>query len=166
VSADDNNLNPSQVLVGLQAKMTSEEGHILYSDIIGYSNVVLDATRDTLRSRECPLGNLIADAVRHYTSVDIALFNGGFIGSNSSIPSGFISFGTLNNLFPYNDRIVVLSLPGSKLVRCLENGVSRLPCLDGRFLHVSGVRYDYCPDAPQHRRVAHVQVCPKIYLYA
>jgi 2',3'-cyclic-nucleotide 2'-phosphodiesterase (5'-nucleotidase family) len=163
IAIEDNNLPPSQVLVGLQAKMTSEEGHILYSDIVGYSNVNIDATTDTLRSRECPLGNLIADAIRQYTSVDIALVNGGFIGSNASIPPGFISFGQLNNMLPYNDLVVVLALTGSKLVRCLENSVSRLPSLDGRFLHVSGIKYDYCPDAPQHRRVAHVQVRKKIF---
>lgn len=158
INAEDSNVTPSQVLIGLQTKMVAEEARVLFSDIIGYSDVVLDATKDTLRSGECPVGNLVADAVRHFTSVDIALVNAGFIGSNSSVPPGFISFGTLSNLFPHNDKIVVLSMTGADLVRCLEHGVSRLPSLDGRFLHTSGIIFDYCPDAPRHHRIAHVQV--------
>ncbi len=49
------------------------------------------------------------------------------------------------DLFPFEDPVVVLLVPGDTLRAALENGLSKLPATDGRFLQVSKgleVRYD------------------------
>ena len=42
---------------------------------------------------------------------------------------------------------------GAKLHRALENGVSKYPDHEGRFLQVSGIQYSFDPSKPPGNRV-------------
>ena len=53
---------------------------------------------------------------------------------------------------------MMLKLSGADLLICLENGVSRAPAQDGRFAHVSGIRFKYDPAKPEKKRVVEVSV--------
>src|SRR5690606_34146171 len=60
--------------------------------------------------------------------------------------------------FPMLDGIAVLKVTFDELVLTLENGVSRFPNQDGRFLHVSGMSFTFDPSRPAGSRVVSVLV--------
>lgn len=49
--------------------------------------------------------------------------------------------------FPFEDPCVVISVTGQEILDALENGVSKLPSLEGRFVQVSGIKYSFCIDS-------------------
>ena len=44
---------------------------------------------------------------------------------------GVLKLGDIVNCFPFEDPIVVVKVSGAALVRAFENGVSKLPALEG-----------------------------------
>lgn len=59
----------------------------------------------------------------------------------------------LHMLLPMLDELCVLGLTASQLVAALENGVRMWPRLEGRFLAVSGVRFEFDGAKPAGARV-------------
>ena len=97
------------------------------NDVIGRAAVLLDGEKDSVRSRETNLGDMIADAVLDKagpTGAAIAIVNGGSI--RASIPAGDISLGKVLEVFPYDNYMVVIDLTGAQLIAALENGVSQV----------------------------------------
>ncbi|KAK9369392.1 Metallo-dependent phosphatase-like protein [Lipomyces kononenkoae] len=114
--------------------------------VIGWTDVALDATFETVRSRESNLANFVADILRVWYDADIALVAGGTLRSDTVYPPGPIRMKDIVLTFPFEDPCVVISISGKELLEALENGVSKLPALEGRFLQVSGIKYTYCLD--------------------
>ena len=46
-------------------------------------------------------------------------------------------------MLPFGNIVVTLSVNGAELKTMLENGVSRMPAVDGRFPQVSGLCFTY-----------------------
>lgn len=95
------------------------------AEVVGFSNVELDQT--TCRTRECLLGDLMADAMVAYrkavtTEIDFALINGG--GVRATIPAGNITRGGVLTSFPFGNTIVDLTITASDLWLVLEGLVS------------------------------------------
>ena len=110
--------------------------------VVGYVDVDLEGKRKELRSKECKIGNWIADIIQtEYDNVDISLINSGTIRGNSLINRGEITARTIGNLLPFPDKIVILNVPGWLILPMLENSVSTLPILDGRFASFRGVKF-------------------------
>ncbi len=63
---------------------------------------------------ESPLANLMTDAMLQSIDGDVAIHNvvGGI---RSSLPEGELTFGSVYQMFPFDNRIVVLELSGSEL---------------------------------------------------
>jgi 5'-nucleotidase len=110
------------------------------------------------RFEECNLGSLIADAMRSYTSAQIALHNGG--GIRASIEVGEITAGSVFDVLPFSNTVVTFELTGLDLVMALENSVSRVDSTEGtgRFLQVSGLRFAYDGSRAAGQRVTNVEV--------
>jgi 2',3'-cyclic-nucleotide 2'-phosphodiesterase / 3'-nucleotidase / 5'-nucleotidase len=128
---------------------------------VGNSNVVLDGERANVRTKETNLGNLIADGMLAAaraagTNAVIALQNGG--GIRASINEGPITQGEVLTVLPFNNDLVTVTLTGQELLEALENGVSKVPALDGRFPHVAGMRFIYDSTKPENQRVLRVEV--------
>ena len=51
------------------------------------------------------------------------------------------------------DETLVLEASGDVVLKALENGVCKWPALEGRFLQVSGVRFDFDPSKEPGERV-------------
>ncbi len=124
--------------------------------------VDMDIRREYVRQCEAPVGNFLADAIRHYdygldlgeSSVLIGLINSGAIrdgvecgsatSSRERIPKGPITDQDIYQLIPfYDDTIVVVKMTGSQLKRVLERSVSSLNFSgtegqQGHFLQISG----------------------------
>ncbi len=88
---------------------------------------------------ESPLGNLFADALRAAVpSADVAIGMGARRGGlRADLPMGVLTRGSLYDTFPFDNRVVTLSLTGTELRRTLTDAVAR-----GRrgIPSVSGVR--------------------------
>ncbi len=86
----------------------------------------------------------------------VALITGGSI--RASIPSGEISLGQVIKVLPYNNYLVTVDITGAQVIAALENGVSRVEQNDGRFPHVSGLRYIWDPAMNPGSRIKSVEV--------
>lgn len=88
-------------------------------------------------STECPIGNMITDAMRHETGTEIAMQNSG--GIQSDISSGEFTLGDLFNVLPFDNQVVTIDLSGSDLLELLTQSASRRRGI----LQVSGLTYSY-----------------------
>jgi len=75
-------------------------------------NVTEALTRS--RSNESPLGNMLADLMLEVRDdADLAILNGG--GVRADIPEGALTYGSLYETFPFDNRFAVVRLTGAQL---------------------------------------------------
>jgi 5'-nucleotidase / UDP-sugar diphosphatase len=123
---------------------------------IGTSEVRLDGRRDFIRTQETNEGNLIADALLFQATAlattfntpvpDVALQNGGGIRNDTIIPAGNLSELDTFSILPFANFVsIVPSIPAAQFKEILENAVSRVEFIDGRFAQISGFRMVWDP---------------------
>lgn len=122
------------------------------------------------RTCESLIGNVITDALRDTYATDFAIMNSGgiradltcpaadnptdFCAAYTSPPPPFaITRGKVNEVLPFGNISTVISMTGPQLKSWLENGVSRMPAIDGRFVQVSGLCFTYNIEAAAGSRV-------------
>ncbi len=134
--------------------------------VVGETTVPLVGGWRACGVSECPLGNLITDALREHSGAQIAYINGnGFYGD---IAAGEITLGNLLEVHPYNDIIETFSLTGTDLVVVLEQAVMNITLNEagqvrrddasGNFLQLSGVRFSADPGREPGERIVSVEV--------
>lgn len=138
------------VVVPLQAAIAAAA-----SNVVATSEVDLNGVRDPgVRTQETNEGNLIADALLARATLlapafgaptpQIALQNGGGIRNNSVIPAGDISELDVFGMVPFaNFLSIVPDIPPDQLKEILENAVSRVEFVDGRFAQIAGFTMVY-----------------------
>lgn len=84
---------------------------------------------------ESAVGNLMTDALREASDADIALHNvhGGI---RADLPQGELTYGSLYQMFPFDNQLMVLELSGSDLRRVIEAQVHNV----GQRAGFSGMR--------------------------
>ena len=126
---------------------------------IGTTVVMLDSRRSSVRSRETSFGNLIAEAMRRGSGAEVGLTNGGGIrGDRTYAPGTELTRRNILEELPFGNVTVLLELSGAELRAALENGVSQVENLAGRFPQVAGMTLVYDPQAPAGSRVVAVEV--------
>lgn len=125
---------------------------------VGYTAAPLDARFTTVRLRESNLGNFVCDMMRHYYDADCALMASGTIRGDQVYPPGVLRMKDIMNCFPFEDPVVVLRVSGRALLEALENSISLVPALEGRFPQVSNIVFEYSVARPSGSRVGRVQV--------
>ncbi|MFN8375352.1 MAG: 5'-nucleotidase C-terminal domain-containing protein [Anaerolineae bacterium] len=150
-------ITPDPDMAELVAQLREPIGDFL-TQTVGETTALIDGTREVCRFEECTMGNLLADAMREYTGVQIAFQNGG--GIRASIESGEISVQEVLDVLPFSNTVATFELSGLDIVAALENGVSRVDATDGtgRFLQVSGLRYSWDGSRPAGQRITNVEV--------
>jgi hypothetical protein len=128
---------------------------------VGYTASALDGRFTTVRTRESNLGNFICDLMRYYYHADCAIMAGGTIRGDQVYPPGLLRLKDVLNCFPFEDPVVVIKVTGQDLVEALENGVSQLPALEGRFPQVSNITFEYTASSPPGSRINWVKVGDK-----
>ena len=129
----------------------------LAQTVIGNSAVALNGLRNDVRTIETNEGNLIADALLWQAAQvagefgapqpDIALQNGGGIRNDSIIGPGPVTELDTFDMLPFANFVVVVpDIPPLQLKHILENAVSRVELVDGRFAQVAGFRFTWDPD--------------------
>jgi 5'-nucleotidase len=110
---------------------------------------------EACRQAECALGSLVAEAaLARIPGAEIAVVNGG--GLRAGLPEGMLTYGDVLAVLPFGNTLATLTLRGGAVRAALENGLSRLPALAGRFPHVAGLRLRFDPAAPAGQRVREV----------
>jgi 2',3'-cyclic-nucleotide 2'-phosphodiesterase (5'-nucleotidase family) len=137
--------------------------------------VIGSSTRTVLRSDSCGqsagrtceslIGNIVTDALRTQYGTDFAITNSGGLRAALTCPdagnSGFcgaaptnsITRGSVLGVLPFGNVSVTGTVTGATIKSFLENGVSRMPGVDGRFAQVSGLCFTYDISAPAGSRV-------------
>ena len=121
---------------------------------VGFFENPVDARKKMLRTREMPLGNFAADAMRWRLRTDIGLINGGALRGDRIFPAGEVSEKVLGEILPFANTLDVVTVTGAQLKQVMELSASalmlegeqydpsyRVP--DGGFLQVSGLRAVY-----------------------
>lgn len=148
---------PDHETTNLVIKLTSALKSKLEKPI-GYTASPLDARFTTVRTRESNLGNFVCDLMRFYYDAECAIMAAGTIRGDQVYPPGILRLKDILNCFPFEDPVVVLNIQGKNIVDALENGVSQLPGLDGRFPQVSNITFGFNPSAPPGSRISWVKV--------
>jgi 2',3'-cyclic-nucleotide 2'-phosphodiesterase (5'-nucleotidase family) len=126
----------------------------LLNQNIGFFGSEIQTTRSLVRTMEMPFGNFIADALKHYAKTDIGLINGGVIRGNKTYSNGtIITRGDIATELPFRTYVAVLSVTGEQLKQALENSVSEVEFVKGRFLQVSGVSFTYSLEKSPGERI-------------
>jgi len=159
---------------GIQARideLNAQLGPIL-GTVIGSSTVAVprtDACGNTAgRTCESKVGNVTTDAMRLTYNTDFAITNSGGLRADLTCPtvdnpSDFcppytpppylITRGQVLAVLPFGNVVVTLQVNGAELKSMLENGVSTMPSVSGRFPQVSGLCFTYDISAPAGGRV-------------
>lgn len=144
----------------------------------------LDTRKVEARIQETSGGNLVADAFRDWAvnqldrlnqkltcpvSKDkvVALTNGGGIRKNELMGSQQITVGTVEEIITQDNTLCLIPVQGRFFKQILEAGVAgvsfdpgskkRTP-IDGRFLQVSGIQFDWDPSQPEGQRVSQIHI--------
>jgi len=155
----DNSIQPDEGFAARVAELGApiEE---LKAQVISSAEAAIDGNRDSCRSGECQMGNLVADAMLARTKdqgVQIVIQNGG--GLRASIDAGEITMGEVLTVLPFQNTLATFQLKGSDVIAALENGVSQVEEGKGRFPQVAGIKYSWTrKKAPGEGRVLLVEV--------
>ncbi|MCA0872442.1 5'-nucleotidase/apyrase family protein [Seohaeicola saemankumensis] len=128
--------------------------------VIGGAASAIEGNRDVCRVMECAMGNLVADAMLDRVAdqgVTIAIANSG--GLRASIDAGDVTMGEVLTVLPFQNTLSTFEITGAGLVEALENGVSQVEEVKGRFPQVAGMQFIWDPSvAPGEGRVTEVLV--------
>jgi 5'-nucleotidase/UDP-sugar diphosphatase len=106
------------------------------------------------------LGNLVADAMLDRVAdqgAQIALANSG--GLRASIDAGDVTMGEVLTVLPFQNTLVTFQISGQGVIDALENGVSQVEEVKGRFPQVAGLKFIWDPSVnPNEGRVVEVMV--------
>lgn len=145
----------------IEARVKELAGPIeeLKNKVVAESTADIDGARETCRAMECPMGNLVAEAMLDRVAdqgVTIAIQNGG--GVRASIDAGPVTMGEVLTVLPFQNTLSTFEVTGETIVAALENGVSQIEDGAGRFPQVAGLKYAFDPAAPAGARVSEVMV--------
>ncbi|NWJ23494.1 5'-nucleotidase C-terminal domain-containing protein [Rhizobium sp. RM] len=131
----------------------------LKAKVVGSSEGAIEGDRKICRVKECSMGNLVADATLDRVKdqgVTIAFANAG--GLRSSIDAGDVTMGEVLTVLPFQNTVATFQLKGEDIKAALENGVSQIDDVAGRFMQVSGLKYSFDRSKPVGERVTDIQV--------
>ena len=128
----------------------------LDQNVIGNSEVPLNGVRADVRTKETNEGNLIADALLWQATQlaadfgveppDVALQNGGGIRNDDIRGPGDISQLDTFDMLPFsNFATIVPGIPRDQFKEIMENAVSKVEDVSGRFAQVAGMTMVWDP---------------------
>jgi 2',3'-cyclic-nucleotide 2'-phosphodiesterase (5'-nucleotidase family) len=113
-------VRPDPVIVQAMAPAL-QRVHELQATTLG---VFLDAPIRRGGDLGSPLGNLFADALRNAVpGADVAVVNNATRGLRADLPDGLVTFGRLYDVFPFDNRVVRITLSGAELGRWLAGEI-------------------------------------------
>ncbi len=129
------------------------------NEVVAETSDAIEGDRSVCRAVECPMGNLVADAMLDRVKdqgIEVAIANGG--GLRASIDAGEVTMGEVLTVLPFQNTLSTFQVTGATLVEALENGVSQMEDGGGRFPQVAGISFTVDPSAEPGSRVSEVMV--------
>ncbi len=129
------------------------------SEVVAEAAAPIEGDRSVCRVEECPMGNLVADSMLERVKdqgIQIAFANSG--GIRASIDGGPVTKGEVLTVLPFQNTLSTFEAKGSTLLAALENGVSQVEDVAGRFPQVAGMTYKWDPAAEPGSRIVEVMV--------
>ncbi|WP_417308239.1 bifunctional metallophosphatase/5'-nucleotidase [Devosia sp.] len=126
----------------------------LRAEVIGTATAMIEGDRNVCRVQECEMGNLVADAQLDRVAdqgVTISIANSG--GLRASIDEGEITMGEVLTVLPFSNTLATFELSGDDIVASLENGLSQIEDIAGRFPQVAGLKYTFDKTQPAGSRL-------------
>lgn len=131
----------------------------LLNENIGTLATSIDTNRPAVRGAESAFGNLLADSLREFGGTEIGLVNGGVIrGEKIYAENTKLSRKDIAKELPFRSRVQVVNITGTKLLQALENGVSQVEDLKGKFPQISGMQITYTANAKPGNRIKTVRI--------
>ncbi|WP_171228387.1 bifunctional UDP-sugar hydrolase/5'-nucleotidase [Ruegeria sp. HKCCA4008] len=128
--------------------------------VVASSAAAIEGDRAVCRVQECAMGNLVADAMLARVAdqgAQIAIANSG--GLRASIDEGEVTMGEVLTVLPFQNTLSTFEITGQTVIDALENGVSQVEEVKGRFPQVAGLRFTWDPSvAPNEGRIIDVMV--------
>ena len=127
--------------------------------VVAEAAAAIEGDRGVCRVQECAMGNLVADAMLARVAdqgVTVAIANSG--GLRASIDAGDVTMGEVLTVLPFQNTLSTFEISGQGLLNALENGVSQVEEVAGRFPQVAGLRFTWDPAAPAGARITEVRV--------
>jgi 5'-nucleotidase / UDP-sugar diphosphatase len=128
--------------------------------VIGETQEAIEGSRDICRLQECSMGNLVADAMLDRVKeqgVTLAITNSG--GLRASIDAGDVTMGEVLTVLPFQNTLSTFQIKGADMIAALENGVSQVEDVAGRFPQVAGMKFTWDPSiAANEGRITEVLV--------
>jgi len=112
--------------------------------VIGSAGAAIEGDRSVCRVQECPMGNLVADAMLARVKdqgVTIAIANSG--GIRASIDAGDVTMGEVLTVLPFQNTLSTFQVTGQTMIDALENGVSQIEEVKGRFPQIAGMKFTF-----------------------
>lgn len=160
--------DPDPEIQMLIDEKNAELGPIL-DTVVGSSTVFIPRAdsvgQPAGRLAESLIGNVVTDAMRVRANADVAVTNAGGLRADLTAAGDLDAFGNFNirrrnilEVLPFGNLVVKLTVTGQELKAFLENGVSQIPSVAGRFAQVSGLNFTYDPRLPAGSRVTTILV--------
>lgn len=128
--------------------------------VVAEAAAAVEGDRTVCRIQECQMGNLVADAMLARVKeqgVTIAIANSG--GIRASLEPGAVTMGEVLTVLPFQNTLSTFEISGEGLIAALENGVSQVEEVKGRFPQVAGLKFSWDASvAPNEGRVQEVMV--------
>ncbi|WP_199910691.1 bifunctional metallophosphatase/5'-nucleotidase [Loktanella sp. Alg231-35] len=129
------------------------------NQVVAEAANAIEGDRSVCRAMECPMGNLIADAMLERVmdqGIQIAFQNSG--GIRASIDAGEVTKGEVLTVLPFQNTLSTFQVTGETMVAALENGVSQHEDGSGRFPQVAGMSFTVDLSAEVGSRISDVMV--------
>ncbi|CTQ32938.1 bifunctional metallophosphatase/5'-nucleotidase [Jannaschia rubra] len=127
--------------------------------VVAQTETPIMGERDICRVQVCEMGVLIAEAMLDRVKdqgIEVAIANSG--GIRASIDEGEVTMGEVLTVLPFQNTLSTFRVDGATLRAALENGVSQIEEVAGRFPQVAGMTFTFDPEAPAGERVGDVTV--------
>ncbi len=154
----DNTVEPDAEILARVAELAGPVEELKATPVSEAADAI-DGARESCRAVECPMGNLVSDAMLDRVrdqGIQIAIQNGG--GLRASIDSGTITMGEVLTVLPFQNTLSTFQVSGQTIVDALENGVSQVEDGAGRFPQVAGLRYTWSASGEPGNRIRTVEV--------
>jgi 2',3'-cyclic-nucleotide 2'-phosphodiesterase (5'-nucleotidase family)/predicted AlkP superfamily phosphohydrolase/phosphomutase len=161
----------------IQARLDDLQAQLapIFSTQLATSTIAVprtDACGNTAgRTCESLEGDVVTDAMRETYGTDFAITNSGGLRADLTCPATDVATdfcpaftpppypitrGQVLGVLPFGNEVATLSATGEQIKAFLENGVSTMPAVNGRFPQVSGLCFTYDITAPVGSRVTGV----------
>ena len=122
----------------------------------------LNSLRENIRTKEAAIGNLFADSMRDYAKTELAVINSGSIRGYREYPVGqILKRSHINRELPFGDHIHTIEVSADEIHAMMENSLSKVDVLSGRFLQISGFNVSYDLSRQPFDRVLEINVAGK-----